>query len=104
MSGLLIDREPPRLRFLTYVYNARRAGRNPPDVVLKIEVFRDDKRVVATPSIPLKAAAGASPSRIPYFGELDCEGMPGGRYVLQVTATDRAAGVNISKRIAFEIE
>jgi hypothetical protein len=35
MSSLVVDREPPRLRFLTYVYNARRSGKRPPDVVLQ---------------------------------------------------------------------
>jgi hypothetical protein len=104
MSSLVVDREPPRLRFLTYVYNARRSGKRPPDVVLKIEVFRGRQRLVATPAFPLKPAVVENPARLPYFGELNCEGMPAGSYALQVTATDRAAGVHISRRAAFEIE
>jgi VWFA-related protein len=104
MSSLVVDREPPRLRFLTYVYNARRSGKRPPDVVLKIEVFRGRQRVVATPAFPLKLVAGENPARLPYFGELNCEGMPAGSYALRVTATDRAAGVDISRRAVFEIE
>jgi VWFA-related protein len=104
MSSLVVDRELPRLRFLTYVYNARRSGKRPPDVVLKIEVFRGRQRVVATPAFALKPAAVENPARLPYFGELNCEGMPAGSYALHVTATDRAAGVHISRRAAFEIE
>jgi hypothetical protein len=104
MSSLVVDREPPRLRFLTYVYNARRSGKRPPDVVLKIEVFRGRQRVVATPAFPLKPVAAENPARLPYFGELNCEGLPAGSYALHVTATDRAAGVQVSRRAAFEIE
>jgi hypothetical protein len=92
------------MRFHTYVYNARRSAKTAPDVVLKFEVFRGDKRVVATPSRPLKTAAIESPSRIPYFGELNLAGMPSGSYVLQVTATDRTARVDTSTRAAFNVE
>jgi hypothetical protein len=104
MSSLLVDREDPRLRFLTYVYNARGSRKMAPDVVLKVEVFRGDKRVVATPSRPLKTAGIENPSRIPYFGELNLAGMPAGSYVLQVTATDRTARSSISTRAAFDVE
>jgi hypothetical protein len=38
----------PRLRFLTYVYNAARSTA-PPDVVLKVQVSRDNKPLLATP-------------------------------------------------------
>jgi hypothetical protein len=65
---------------------------------------RGDKRVVATPQLPLKTAGAENLSRIPYFGGLNLEGMPSGAYVLQVTATDRAANATISKRTSFDIE
>jgi VWFA-related protein len=104
MSGLFVDHEAPRLRFLTYVYNAGRPKKAAPDVTLKIEVFRGDKRVVATPNIPLKTVGAENLSRLPYFGELNLEGLPSGSYVLQVTATDRATNLTLLKRTSFEIE
>jgi hypothetical protein len=113
MSSLRGERAPdtsqseagraPHLRFLTYIYNAARSTA-PPDVVLKVEVFRDDKRVVATPSSRLKTEGIADLSRIPYLAEVNLEGMPSGRYVLQVTATDRTARADASQRMNFEIE
>jgi VWFA-related protein len=104
MSSPLIDREASRLRFLTYVYNARRSAKTAPDVVLKFEVFRGGTRVIATPSRPLQTAGTENPSRIPFFGELNLAGMPSGSYILQVTATDRTARVDTSTRAAFDIE
>ena len=73
-------------------------------MVLKVEVFRDEKRVSATPLSRLKIEGVADLSRIPYFAELKLEGMPSGRYFLQVTATDRIARANASQRMNFEIE
>jgi hypothetical protein len=91
------------LRFLTYVYNAARSGA-PPDVTLKVQVFRDSKAVIATPLFRLATEGIADLSRIPYFAELNLKGMASGGYVLQVTATDRAAGTQASQRMNFEIE
>jgi hypothetical protein len=91
------------LRFLTYIYNAARSTA-PPDVALKIQVFRNSKAVIATPLFRLGTEGIADLSRIPYFAELNLEGMASGGYVLQVTATDRTAGTHASQRMNFEIE
>jgi VWFA-related protein len=91
------------LRLLTYIYNAERSAA-PPDVVLKVQVFRDDRPVIATPLSRLKTEGIEDLSRIPYLAELNTEGMPGGSYILQVTAFDRTARTNASQRTSFEIE
>jgi hypothetical protein len=93
----------PRLRFLTYIYNTAHSTR-PPDVVLKVQVSRDDKPLIATPFSRLRTDAVADLSRIPYLGELNLEGLSSGRYILQVTAIDRAAGTIAAQRTNFEIE
>ena len=92
-----------RLRFLTYLYNAARSSA-PDDVVLKVQVFRDDTLVIATPWSRLRTEGIADLSRIPYFAELNLQGMPSGRYVLQVTALDRTGHTHASQSMDFEIE
>jgi hypothetical protein len=85
-------------------YNAKRAGRSAPDVLIKTEVFREGRRIIATPSAQLKTTGISDLSRIPYFAALNLEGMSSGKYVLQLTATDRAAGTTVSQRVDFAIE
>jgi hypothetical protein len=92
-----------RLRFVTYIYNAARSTALP-DVVLRVQVFRDDKLVIATPLSRLRTEGIADLSRIPYFAELNLDGMASGRFVLQVTALDRTARTNASQWMNFEIE
>jgi VWFA-related protein len=94
-----------RLRYLVYVYNAARgrAGTAAPDVTLQTQVLRGGRAVVASPPRQLNAA-GQDPARIPYLAEVPLEGLPAGRYVLQVTAVDRVAGTTATERVSFEIE
>jgi hypothetical protein len=92
-----------RLRFLTYLYNAANSSAAN-DVVLRVQVFRGDNLVIGTPLSRLRTEGIADLSRIPYFAELNLQGMPSGRYVLQVTALDRTAHTNASQSMNFEIE
>jgi hypothetical protein len=101
-AGHRFERAQP-LRLLTYIYNAERSAA-PPDVMLKIQVFLGEKQVIATPLSRLKTEGIEDLSRIPYLAELNTEGMPGGSYILQVTAFDRTARTNASQRASFEIE
>jgi len=104
MSNLIMERgAEPRLRFLTYVYNAARAP-GLADVVMKVQVLRDNKPVIATPLSRLKTDGNPDVSRLPYFAEVDLQGMPAGDYILQVIAIDRATGASASQRADFEIE
>ena len=105
---LRVDGRPQRISFFERVPAGppvkEEAQTAPPDVTLKVEVFRDEKLVSATPLSRLKTEGVADLSRIPYFVGLKLEGMPSGRYVLHVTATDRIARANASQRMNFEIE
>jgi hypothetical protein len=92
-----------RLRFLTYVYNASRA-KAPPEVMVSTQVLRDEKVVVATKPSRLRTEGTTDLARIPYFAELNLEGMANGSYVLQVIATDRATQATTLQRMNFEIE
>lgn len=91
------------LRFQTYVYNAARAdGAGAPEVQLQAQVLRGTTPLITTRSF--KVPEAADPARLPFWSELSLEQLPPGRYVLQLTATDRAAGRTAVERVGFYVE
>jgi hypothetical protein len=42
-------------------------------------------------------------ARLPYAAEVSLEGLPAGRYLLRVTAIDRAASAAVTQQVKFEI-
>lgn len=85
------------LRFQTYVYNA--AGG---DVQLQAQVFRGPTPLITTQ--PFKVPLTADPARLPFWSELCLEQLPPGRYVLQLTATDRTTNRTAVERVGFSVE
>jgi VWFA-related protein len=92
-----------RLGFFLYVYNAALASSSP-DVALQVQIFRDDQPVVTKPLFKISTAGMTDLTRLPYGEDLSLDTLPAGRYVLQVTAIDRAAKTSASQRINFTIE
>jgi hypothetical protein len=92
-----------RLGFFLYVYNAARASA-PPDVALQVQIHRDDQPVVTKPLFKMETAGTADAARLPYGEDIALSELPPGRYVLQVTAIDRAAKTSVSRRASFVIE
>ncbi len=92
------------MRFLTYVYNAAAGATSPPDVALQVQIFRDDQPVFTAPLTKLKVVEANKPSTLPYMAELSLKGFLPGRYVLQITAIDRAAKTSAARRARFIIE
>jgi hypothetical protein len=94
------------LRFQTYVYNAARAGGagsvGGQEVQVQAQVFRGTTPLITTS--PAKAPVAADPARLPFWSELSLEQLPPGRYVLQVTATDRTINRSAVERISFYVE
>jgi VWFA-related protein len=91
------------LRFQTYVYNAARSGgREVSDVQVQAQVFRGTTPLITTQ--PLKVPSTADPARLPFWSELSLEQLPPGRYVLQVTATDRTTNRTAAERVGFSVE
>ena len=88
------------LRFQTYVYNASRAGAG--DVQVQAQVLRGDTPLVTAQ--PLKVPVTADPARLPFWSELSLAALPPGRYVLQVTATDKATNRTAVERVGFSVE
>ena len=104
---LSVDRRFARtshIRFLTYVYNAAGGDASQPDVALQVQIFRDDQPVFTAPLTRLKPTEGGPPASLPYMAELSLSGFQPGRYVLQVTAIDRAAKATTARRARFVIE
>ena len=104
---LSVDRRFSRtsfMRFLTYVYNAAASAPSQPDVALQVQIFRDDQPVFTAPLIKLKQNDITTPTTLPYMAELSLNGFQPGRYVLQVTAIDRAAKTSAARRARFVIE
>jgi VWFA-related protein len=96
-----------KIRFLTFIYNAARGGNGAmvsPDVALQLQVLRDDQPVVTTPLGKVETKEIADLTRIPYAAEISLEGLPAGRYVLQVSVIDRVAKASAAQRTSFEIE
>ena len=101
-----VDHHFPRtsvLRFQTYVYNAAR-GTAAPEVWIQAQVLRDKRQVMALPASKVPTDASPDAGRLPYWAEIGLAQLPAGRYVLQVTATDRASGTSVSQRSNFVIE
>jgi VWFA-related protein len=88
------------LRFQTYVYNAARAGAG--EVLVRAQVLRGSTPLVAT--APMRVPAAADAARLPFWSELSLEQLPPGRYVLQVTATDRTLNRTAVERVNFSVE
>jgi VWFA-related protein len=89
-----------RLGFFLYIYNAARAA-SPPDVALQVQIFRDDQPVVTKPLVKIDTGGMPDLARLPYGEDLSLGELPAGRYVLQVTAIDRAAKSSATRRASF---
>ncbi|PYS80402.1 MAG: hypothetical protein DMF67_20550, partial [Acidobacteria bacterium] len=104
---LSVDRRFARtswIRFMAYIYNASPGPSAQPDVALQIQIFRDDQPVFTAPLKKVATDGLSDASRIPYAAELALASFPTGRYVLQLTAIDRAAKTTATQRTSFIVE
>jgi len=88
------------LGFFLVVYNAGRNSTDP-DVALQVQIFRDQQPVVTKPLVKLVPAPSAPPNAMPYGEDVVLQGLPAGKYVLQVTAIDRIAKKSSHQRVRF---
>lgn len=87
-----------------FVYNAKAAASGSPDVTVTLKVMQNGSQVVAAPPQPVSAAGVTDMTRLQYGAEIPLSGFPPGRYVLSVTANDRAANTSASQQINFMID
>lgn len=91
------------MRFQTYIYNAAR-GASAPDVEIQTRVFKDDRTVVTMPLARVPTDTTKDLTRLPYWAEIALEQLTPGRYLLQVTATDRATKQSATQQTSFVVE
>ena len=94
-----------RLSFFLFAYNASRASdQATPNLTAEIKVTRAGQTVLAIPQqrVPIEAATDLQ--RIPYGGSFPLNSLPAGRYLLQITITDRSTSMSASGEIGFEVE
>lgn len=92
------------LGFWIFIYNAQREAQGAPDLTAQVQIFRDGQTIVTTPQRKLSTAGMTDLARIPYGGDFALSGLPPGRYVLQITITDRIGKASASQRTGFDVE
>jgi hypothetical protein len=92
---------------MTYVYNPK-TGPSPatgkPDVVLQVQIFRDNQPVMTTALRKVSTDGVEDLSKLPYAAETSLDGLPSGQYTLKITAIDRIAKKSVSQQANFRIE
>ena len=92
------------LRCLVFVYNAARTQSNrTSDVAIQVQVLRNNRPVITTPVKPITTQVGGDQDRLPYATEVSLQGLTTGRYILSITAIDRAGKTTASEQMRFEI-
>jgi VWFA-related protein len=92
------------LNFLAIIYNAARAASGAAELEAQIKISRGGQAIVTSPLRKVVVEAGADAARIPYGADIALQTLPAGRYLLQVTVSDRAAKTSATQQISFEIE
>jgi VWFA-related protein len=92
------------LRFLVLVYNAALApADSKPDVAVQVQIVRDEQPVTTTALKKISVEGITDLTKIPYAAEVSLNGLPAGRYLLQVTVVDRVSKKSASQQTRFEI-
>jgi VWFA-related protein len=92
------------LRFLVLVYNAALApGDSKPDVAVQVQIVRDEQPVTTTALKKISVEGINDLTKVPYAAEVSLNGLPAGRYLLQVTVVDRISKKSASQQSRFEI-
>jgi hypothetical protein len=102
-----VDKRFPRstrLSFWIFIYNAARNAASQPEVTAQVQVFRGAQAVVTTQPRKLTTEGMSDLAHIPYGGEFALSSLAPGRYVLQVTITDKVSNTSVAQRSFFEVE
>ncbi len=93
-----------KLSFWVFIYNAMRGAGGQPDLAVQVQVYRGAQSIVSTPQRKLQTAGMDDLARIPYGGEFALSSLQPGRYMLQVSVTDKAANTTAIQRSFFDVE
>ena len=89
------------LRFLVFIYTPVVVRH---DIAVQVQILRSDQPVLTTPLRKVSTEGMSDLGRLPYAADISLEQFPTGRYVLLVTAIDRASQATTSQSTRFEIE
>ncbi|MEK6283268.1 MAG: VWA domain-containing protein [Acidobacteriota bacterium] len=92
------------LNFLSIIYNAARGSSGAPELDAQIKISRGGQAIVTSPLRKVVVEAGGDATRIPYGADIALQTLPAGRYLLQVTITDKVAKTTATQQVSFEIE
>jgi hypothetical protein len=92
------------LNFLTIIYNAMPGGNSAPDLEAQIKISRNGQPIVTSPQRKVAIESNTDLARIVYGADIALQTLPAGRYLLNVTVSDRIAKTSGSQQISFEIE
>jgi VWFA-related protein len=93
------------LRCLVFVYNASRTGADrTADVAIQVQVLRNNRPVITTAVKQVLVQPGQDQDRLPYASEISLKGLAPGRYVLNISAIDRAAKTSASEQMRFDVQ
>ncbi len=97
-------RRASHLTFLTLIYNAARAANAAPQLEAQIQISRNGQAVVTSPLRQEPTEATTDLARIVYGADIALLTLSPGRYLLQVTISDRVAKTSATQQLSFEIE
>jgi len=89
---------------MVLVYNAALSpADSKPDVAVQVQIVRDEQPVTTSALKRIAVEGIADLTRIPYAAEVSLNGLPAGRYLLQVTVVDRVSKKSASQQSRFEV-
>lgn len=94
-------RESDWLDFGFFVYNASRLPSGPPDVVVQIQLVRNNAPVFTSPLQLISPERNPDPERIFYGSRVSLKGLAPGKYYLQIIVIDRALRQRAFERLDF---
>ena len=90
------------LRFLLFIYS--QASSTKPDLAVQVQLIRDNQPVLTTSLRKVSIEGVQDLTKLAYAAEISLEHLPAGRYLLQVTAIDRATRQDATQGTRFRIE
>lgn len=90
------------LRLLLFLYSQPSSTK--PDLAIQLQLIRDNQPVLTTSLRKVNIEGVQDLTKLAYAAEISLEHLPAGRYLLQVTAIDRASKQDAMQSTRFRIE
>jgi VWFA-related protein len=97
-------RRAAHLNFLTIIYNGAQGTNGAPALDAQVQILRNGKPVITSPVRKVVTDGTTDLARIVHGADFTLQNLPPGRYLLQVTVSDRIAKTVATQQAAFFIE